>query len=54
VVGVIGTGAVLVGAMVIYFVADLNGVDNGVALFVFDEATLFGSVLCAFTAKTII
>jgi hypothetical protein len=32
----------------------LNGVDNGVALFVFDEATLFGSVLCAFTAKTII
>jgi hypothetical protein len=37
--------------MVIYFVADLKGVDKGMALFVFDEATLFGSVLCAFTAK---
>ena len=55
VVGVVGTGVVVVGVMVLFFVADLGVVvDKCMAIFVFDEATLFDSVLCAFTAKTII
>ena len=52
VVGVVGTGVVLVGVMVLFVVADLGVIgDKCMAIFVFDEATLFDSVLCAFTAK---
>ena len=52
VVGVVGTGDVLVGVMVLCFVADVGVIgDKGMMLFVFNEGSLFGSVLCAFTAK---
>jgi hypothetical protein len=48
----VGTGAVLVGVIVLFFVADMGVVaDKGMVLVAFDEATLLCSVPCAFTAK---